>query len=442
MAGKISDMTALGAAPATNDLLEIDDVSAGATRSITVANLFTSPALTTPALGTPSSGNLSNCTALPVGSVTGLGTGVATALAVNVGSAGAPVVLNGAGGTPSSMTGTNITGIPFSTGLTTPYQFGGADAAAPTAVTVSFQGARAGTDTNTAAVNSTFQTSLGTGTGTTGKHIFTVGVKAGSGTGTHTTATALTLAYDSTNTSAQTLLGSGISASAPVLSFAADPDTGIGTRAAGLNLLGFYAGGVQQFEMDTAGIAFVSTKTISWSSGAIGSASDIGVSRVAAKVLGIGTGGAASVAGWHQWAGQSRVAADVTNNTATMANITGLSATLQAGRFYTGKLICYCVDSVAAEGIKFDFDGGNATMTAFRAHGTLFDTALLLSTQTSAIATDFAAATVTGDAMLEIHFSFTCNGAGTFIPRFAQNSHAAGTATVYRESHMVIFDSP
>jgi hypothetical protein len=44
--------------------------------------------------------------------VSGLGTGVATALAVNVGSAGAPVVLNGAGGTPSSMTGTNITGIP------------------------------------------------------------------------------------------------------------------------------------------------------------------------------------------------------------------------------------------------------------------------------------------------------------------------------------------
>ena len=38
------------------------------------------------------------------------GTGVATALAVNVGSAGAPVVLNGAGGTPSSITLTNATG--------------------------------------------------------------------------------------------------------------------------------------------------------------------------------------------------------------------------------------------------------------------------------------------------------------------------------------------
>ena len=52
-----------------------------------------------------------------IGSVTGLGTGVATALAVNVGSAGAPVVLNGALGTPSSGTLTNATGLPVATGI-------------------------------------------------------------------------------------------------------------------------------------------------------------------------------------------------------------------------------------------------------------------------------------------------------------------------------------
>lgn len=54
------------------------------------------------ALGTPSSGTLTNCTGLPIGGTTGYGTGVATALAVNVGSAGAPVVNGGALGTPSS----------------------------------------------------------------------------------------------------------------------------------------------------------------------------------------------------------------------------------------------------------------------------------------------------------------------------------------------------
>lgn len=45
-----------------------------------------------------------------VGSITGLGTGVATALAINTGSAGALLVDGGAGGTPSSITLTNATG--------------------------------------------------------------------------------------------------------------------------------------------------------------------------------------------------------------------------------------------------------------------------------------------------------------------------------------------
>lgn len=68
-------------------------------------------------LGTPSSGSLANCTGLPVGSITGLGTGVATALAVNVGTAGSPLVNGGALGTPSSGSLANCTGLPIS-GLT------------------------------------------------------------------------------------------------------------------------------------------------------------------------------------------------------------------------------------------------------------------------------------------------------------------------------------
>lgn len=73
-------------------------------------------ALTVNAKGLITAAAASTC-APAVGSVTGLGTGIATALGVNVGSAGAPILFNGAGGTPSSMTMTNATGLPVSTGI-------------------------------------------------------------------------------------------------------------------------------------------------------------------------------------------------------------------------------------------------------------------------------------------------------------------------------------
>lgn len=82
------------------------------------------------ALGTPSSGTATNITGLPIASgVSGLGTGVATFLATpssanlraaltdEVG-AGAAYFVGGALGTPASGTATNLTGLPISTGLT------------------------------------------------------------------------------------------------------------------------------------------------------------------------------------------------------------------------------------------------------------------------------------------------------------------------------------
>lgn len=99
--------------------------------------------------------------AVPVGGITGLGTGVATALAVNVGSAGAPVLFNGALGTPSSGTVTNLTGtasinINGTVGATT-----------PTTAAVTTLGA-SGTITSTIATSGVM---LATGTSTAAKNI-------------------------------------------------------------------------------------------------------------------------------------------------------------------------------------------------------------------------------------------------------------------------------
>lgn len=65
-----------------------------------------------------SAGNPLSDGSITASDISGLGTGVATALAVNVGSAGAPVVNGGALGTPSSGTLTSATGLPLSTGVT------------------------------------------------------------------------------------------------------------------------------------------------------------------------------------------------------------------------------------------------------------------------------------------------------------------------------------
>jgi hypothetical protein len=143
--------------------------------------------------------------------------------------------------------------------------------------------------------------------------------------------------------------------------------------------------------------------------------------------------------------GRKRLTANVTNATTTFSNLTDLTETLVAGRKYVGVMAVRCSDSVAADGIKFDFNGGAATTTSFNAAvaGNV-QGATAGTTVSAALATalNFTAMSGTTDHWITFAVSLVCNAGGTFIPRMAQNAHSTGTATAALGSYLWLDDSP
>lgn len=151
------------------------------------------------------------------------------------------------------------------------------------------------------------------------------------------------------------------------------------------------------------------------------------------------------LSGWTRGsAGTGRNTANVNNATTSFVNLSDLSRTLVSGRKYFGRLSMKCNNTAATEGIKFDFNGGTATMTNFWAAGGVLasgGTDVIGTTTSTSLAGVINFTTLTGETGIVIEFSMVCNAGGTFIPRFAENSTAVGTATVELGSFISMLDS-
>jgi hypothetical protein len=134
----------------------------------------------------------------------------------------------------------------------------------------------------------------------------------------------------------------------------------------------------------------------------------------------------------------------VTDSTTLVADNT-LSIAVLAGRKYVFE-IQYFFTTVATSGVKVDCGGGTASFTDFHAWGDLEDGTVGFTARSDMTAsTTVLALTATGTVThVIIRGCFTCNVAGTFIPRFAQNveSGAAESVIAGVNSNMLLWDTP
>lgn len=133
---------------------------------------------------------------------------------------------------------------------------------------------------------------------------------------------------------------------------------------------------------------------------------------------------------------------DTTTTSASLAT-TALSASVTTTLKVVFHCVLYMTNSVAADGVVIDFNGGSASATAFRCGVEISDsTGYLKSAQVNTLAGTVTASTITGDAKIVCDGYFDPAGSGTFIPRFAVANHTTGTLTCYKGSHIVMQNVP
>lgn len=135
------------------------------------------------------------------------------------------------------------------------------------------------------------------------------------------------------------------------------------------------------------------------------------------------------------------ITGNVTNTNASTMTNSGLSFSVESGGHYMFEFRLR-VNYATATGLRFDVNGGTATMTSFNAvlmqmnatdgHAAVRESAALATTMT-------LSTTVTAtDNVVIIKGTLTCNAAGTVQLRF-QRTAGSGTATLYARSAVAAF---
>jgi len=209
---------------------------------------------------------------------------------------------------------------------------------------------------------------------------------------------------------------------------------------------GNVAAGTDYAYLSPSGFVVPSGGVYSFSSGGDPTTgADTEIHRVGPQVVGFGNFGGLA---WHQWAGETRVTSPfsgASSNTA-LANITGLTVNVQAGRTYGFMAYLTCSTTTAAAGLRAGI-GGTCTATNIVYDGWCDDTNTVKgqghSTALGGVVANTGTITTVTSVVIEIMGTITVNTAGTLTCQIAQSvSTATSPPVVGQGSYFFVWDMP
>jgi hypothetical protein len=186
----------------------------------------------------------------------------------------------------------------------------------------------------------------------------------------------------------------------------------------------------------------VCTFAFSLSNNGTGSA-DVGIGRVAAKVVGFLDGNwfNGTNTGWMNWQGEQRTTAATTYTSNTTLS-TILTANLQAARTYSFDIYIPVTASLSTGGIKVAL-AGTATVTSMIADSwVVSNNAITNQVQVTSLTTLSNGLGGAATGAVRVQGTITVNAAGTFLVQTAQNTSSATATVVGQGARLMMHDMP